>query len=104
MKPRINILWAASEGKEKCVQLLIEIGANEEAKDEVGKTALMCAAKWGRGSCVELLIKNGANKEAKNKNGQTALDLAKERSEERTIWIVTIMKDYERCVQLLSIN
>jgi ankyrin repeat protein len=55
------------------VKLLIEEGANVNAKDKRGETPLHEATKYGRLELVELIIKNGANVNVKNRDGQTSL-------------------------------
>ena len=64
---------AAQNGHVKCVNSLIEAGADVNAVDEMpppwvtwilgiygGNTALMQAAKLGNGGCLEMLLKAGA--------------------------------------------
>jgi ankyrin repeat protein len=84
------LLWAAKEGHEATVQLLLEKGVNTTAKDKHGRTALHLAImgdigddieveengcyivpswcnyrrRWRR-AIVQLLLKRGANLEAK---------------------------------------
>jgi len=55
------------------VELLLKKGANVNAKDKYGGTALMYAAVKGHKEVVELLIENGADVNAKNIMGKTAL-------------------------------
>lgn len=55
------------------VQQLLEKGANIEAKNQFGETALMHAAKHGHANVVKLLLDKGSNIEAKDKTGGTAL-------------------------------
>src|SRR5215510_5849556 len=83
------------EGVLKTMQLLIDAGANVNARELADRgggrrgsqvpsasavpsqTALHGAASHGFTSFVELLAKNGADLNAKDANGRTALDLAK---------------------------
>ncbi len=67
------MICAASEGHADCVRLLLDGGADHEARDKKGLTALLCAAGEGHTDCVRLLLDGGANVEAKDKNGLTAL-------------------------------
>lgn len=60
----------------KEVKLLLEHGANIEATNAEGETALIIATKKGQLACVKLLLDHGANVHTKNKNGYTALDWA----------------------------
>lgn len=55
------------------LQTLIAAGANLEAQDQEGNTALMLATKQKATKAVQLLIAAGANLEAQNQKGNTAL-------------------------------
>ncbi|KAF7939835.1 hypothetical protein EAE99_001640 [Botrytis elliptica] len=60
------------------MKLLIEAGANIEAKDAEGETVLHKAAKVGRDDSVQALIEAGANLHVKTFEGNTALSLARQ--------------------------
>ncbi|KAM3549052.1 hypothetical protein MY1884_008914, partial [Beauveria asiatica] len=66
------LLRVAEEGQEAVVRLLLEKGAEIEAKDESGRTALGWAARQGHEAVVRLLLEKGAEIEAKE-SGRTAL-------------------------------
>jgi ankyrin repeat protein len=71
-------LFLAAYGKNlKVAQALIDGGANVNATDENGNTALREANGVKSAKMVELLLKNGANPLITNKSGETMLDLAK---------------------------
>jgi ankyrin repeat protein len=55
---------------------LLRDGANVEASDQNGETALMIAAESGQPAIVKLLLERGANAEAKDQSEDTALVLA----------------------------
>jgi ankyrin repeat protein len=55
------------------VKLLLEKGAELEAKDSSGWTALSYAARYGNEAVVKLLLEIGAELEAKSSSGQTPL-------------------------------
>ena len=59
------------------MKVLLEHGANIEAKDHEGSTALMKAAERGHTSIVQVLLEYGANVDAKDHLGFTALERAK---------------------------
>jgi ankyrin repeat protein len=66
------------------VQALLNRGANVNATDHEGKTALMWAAQNGRQDVVPVLLEKGADVNAKDKKGKTALDLARNYQQEHT--------------------
>jgi quinoprotein dehydrogenase-associated probable ABC transporter substrate-binding protein len=58
-------------------RLLIQRGADVNATDKTGMTALMVAASHNNAPMVGLLLQSGADASAKNGEGQTASDIAK---------------------------
>jgi ankyrin repeat protein len=68
---------AAWKGDMDICKILIENGANLEAKDAYwGDTALMLAARNGNQYLVKYLVSRGADVNARNNNGETPLVLA----------------------------
>ena len=67
------IFEAIREGNLEKVKELIESGADVNAKDNSGETALMWAAWYDRAEIAKILIDNGADVNAKNRWGKTAL-------------------------------
>jgi ankyrin repeat protein len=63
----------------RCVQLLLERGAEVDAIDNSGGTTLMSAAWFGALPSVELLLRAGADATIKDQEGRTARDLAEQR-------------------------
>ncbi|KAF3916608.1 Alpha-latrocrustotoxin [Dactylellina cionopaga] len=60
-------IYAANEGDEAMVRLLVEKGANLEAKDNNGMTPLLLAAKKGHEGAVKVLVEKGADLEAEGR-------------------------------------
>ena len=54
------------------VEMLLDAGADVDAKDKKGWTALICAAHWDHLAAVKLLVEKGANVNAKIDGGKTA--------------------------------
>lgn len=69
---------AACEGHAECCRLLLEHGANPNARNFVGMTPLYVAALEGAADCCQVLLEHGADVNAKDDDGETALDLATE--------------------------
>ncbi len=72
-----QLLLAAEDGDTAAVQQLLDKGANIEATDKLGRTALIKAAIVGKTEVIKLLLDKGANIEAKDQDGTTALGWAK---------------------------
>ena len=71
------LYWASYMNRIAIAKLLIERGADVEAKDnDGGRTPLHFAANWNRIETAKLLIERGADVEAKDKWGQTPLHFA----------------------------
>jgi hypothetical protein len=67
-KPVTSLLTSSYFGHEAVVRLLLEKGADLEAKDKKhGKTPLSLASEYGHEAVVRLLLKKGADLEAKDK-------------------------------------
>src|SRR5256714_7519984 len=67
---------ACSRGELARAEGLLASGADVNARDRFGYSALMYAAGGGHSAVVELLLSSGADVGAKNRNGLTGLDLA----------------------------
>jgi len=68
--------WAIGDGNVDSVRALIEAGADVNAKDVRGATALHQAAYGNNAAVAALLIEAGADVNAKNVRGATALHQA----------------------------
>ncbi|KAK4167833.1 hypothetical protein QBC43DRAFT_361430 [Cladorrhinum sp. PSN259] len=71
---RDSLLWAARNGQEADVQLLLGNKASLEVKDEIyGMTPLLWAALSGHDATVRLLREEGAVLGARDIRGETSL-------------------------------
>ena len=78
---------AASKGQEAVVRLLLDRGANIEAKNEDGHFSLINAIASGHKEALRLLD-NGANIEAKNRIGNTSLIMAAWNGHDRVVCLL----------------
>jgi hypothetical protein len=74
--PPDDWLAAAKKSNTDRVEALLKAGADLEAKDKDGRTALMLAAQYGRADTVRLLLAKGANADARDRRGWNAYMLA----------------------------
>jgi ankyrin repeat protein len=58
--------------------MFVDAGAEVNAANDAGNTAMHYAALTGATRIVEYLAGNGANLDVKNKQGKTPLDLARQ--------------------------
>jgi ankyrin repeat protein len=63
-------------GHAEITALLLNAGADKDAKDEIGYTALCMAAQNDNVKCIELLLKAGCDVNTINKKGGSALFIA----------------------------
>lgn len=82
---KISLHYAAKKGKKNIVQLLIDKGADINAKDSSDVTPLHCAAAWGHKDVTRLFISKGAELYAKCKaKGHMPLHCAVHNGEKET--------------------
>jgi uncharacterized protein len=77
------LMWAAgsedgvgARAAQDVIDALVKAGAELDAADNRGRTALMIAAELGHVAVVDRLIRWGADHNLRDKAGKTALDLA----------------------------
>jgi len=56
-------MYASENGHEPCVRALIETGANINATNKLGQTALKLASSKGHAPCARALIEAGAKRD-----------------------------------------
>lgn len=71
-----KLIKAITAGKIDEARRLIQEGADLEARDKYGWTALIIAAYWGRKEIVKMLLDAGADVNVVDKDGFTALHYA----------------------------
>ena len=69
--------WAALNGQAEAAKLLIEKGAEVNARNRDGTTSLHSAAFLGRIGTVKLLLENGADTTLRSNDGSTPTDVAR---------------------------
>lgn len=79
------VAWAAEWGRDTVVRLLVESGADLEAKDLSGWVPLHWAAQRGHEAAVRLLAENVANINTKDDSGRTPLSWAAEEGHEAAV-------------------
>ncbi|KAK3716079.1 hypothetical protein QZH41_007248 [Actinostola sp. cb2023] len=67
---------ASYEGKSRCVEILVQCGADVDIRDREGWTPLHAAVCGGNRQCVAFLLKSGANIRSKNDDGLSPLGVA----------------------------
>lgn len=64
------LIQAIGKGSIEIVRILLDFGANINARDSVQRTPLMTAATFGQLDIMWYLIEQGADRQAKSKNGR----------------------------------
>ena len=89
-KGRTNFRWS---GNANVVSALIKAGAEINATDKAGMTALMHAAdSVDAAGVVEVLLKAGADPKIKDKKGRTALAIAQKSNAVGSEEVVNLLK------------
>lgn len=88
---RNTLMDAAVEGEVDSVKVLLDKGADVNAKDNDSTTALMDAALGGYIEVVQVLLDAGADTDAKDSDGRTAMMWAKKEGHDE---IVELLKQH----------
>jgi ankyrin repeat protein len=91
--------YSCQNGNKEISNLLIDLGANLNWKDNKGNTCLHYAVNSGSVSLVKKLVMLGADKNIKNKEGNLPLDLAEEKKDNE---IINILRD-KKCSIIKSL-
>ncbi|KAI1734173.1 ankyrin repeat-containing domain protein [Xylaria scruposa] len=73
---RTALSWAAEDGNEAIVRILLDRGANTQSKDGYGRTPLSYASWAGHKAVAKMLLDKGADIESKDREGMTSLSYA----------------------------
>ena len=71
------LIITAGRGKTEAMKALIDAGANVNAKNNIGSTALMWAADYGHAEAIKVLLNAGADVNIRNNRGKRAVDFAR---------------------------
>ncbi len=82
------LMIAVEKGNKTLAQILIQYGANVDAKNDGGVTPLMISVAQNKPKLVALLLKSKADPDIKNDLGETALDLAKKSGSKTLIQLI----------------
>ena len=80
-----RLLEAAEKGRTRCVEAMLAGGADVNAADDDGWTALHFAAADGTPELVQLLLGKGLRADAEDKEGTTPVDLAEEEEHDEAL-------------------
>uniref|UniRef100_A0A803QH44 Uncharacterized protein n=1 Tax=Cannabis sativa TaxID=3483 RepID=A0A803QH44_CANSA len=79
---------AVAKGHIKCARVLVESGADKDARSRDGRTALYRAAANGDRSMVGMLIQMGADPTIRNDRGRSALDVARDKRHSEVVEVL----------------
>jgi ankyrin repeat protein len=89
------LILAAERGYDGVVKVLLDHGANKDARDTAGMTAMAHAAKKGYSAVIDQLLVHGANPNLKDKENATPLLWASCRNKESVVRQLLARDDLE---------
>lgn len=89
-----SLLAAAAGGHRDAVKRLLDMGADPNAGDESGRTALHRAAAGGHNDTASYLIKRGAKLDIKDDQGSTALYEAEKHGHYETVKVIRRARNF----------
>jgi len=79
---------AVAAGHERIVQLLLQLGADPNVREQGGYTPLHAAAQNGNVEMIRTLIYGGADLNIKSNDGKSPIDLAMDADDEKAVIIL----------------
>lgn len=81
-------MYACRGGETEMIKMLVNAGADVNARDREGESALIWAAQFGHTDIMEILLKAGADPSIKDNAGRTVFETLKEcHPEKYSEWI-----------------
>ncbi len=80
---------SAEKGHDRCVRVMLDSGADVDAVNSTGLTALHLAARNGHVDVIKTLLKQDANIDATDESGWTALHHAADNDCEAVVRLLT---------------
>jgi ankyrin repeat protein len=99
---RTPLWWAAAQGHDAVVRLLLDRGAYTNAADKWGQTPLLLAVKKGHEAIVRLLLDQGAHTDAADEDGWTPLLWAAENGHKAVVRLLLDRGAYTNAADKLS--
>lgn len=85
------LMYAAANDRTEAIAVLVQRGADVNARSDIGETAVICAIRYGRGKpeTLKALINAGADINIVMKDGGTALSWANKKKRSEAVVLLT---------------